>query len=141
MSFCLDRQYVDDMLNPSEIFQFKTIETKSESKGNSTIETIYCTEWSLGADCPYLNGHFPNQPLLPAVATIDGSIELLRLVLQNPRLNPHSIFNAKFMAPITPGLKMELRLFQVVASKWQVDWYTQNASDDKQLLARVGLQI
>ena len=137
------------MLNPGEIFKFK-ITTASKTSEISEVtdpdtepvtETTYKTRWSLREDCPYLNGHFPNQPLLPAVATIDGSIEFLRQALANPTLNPQSVFNAKFMAPITPGIEIEMSLVQVVPSKWQIDWSTQSSTGEVQLLARVGLQV
>lgn len=103
--------------------------------------------WTLPADCPYLNGHFPGQPLLPAVATIDGSIELLKRALHSADLQPRAVFNAKFMAPITPGLNITVNLSSLSApsnnqpEKWQADWSTINTAGEKTLLARVALSI
>ena len=101
----------------------------------------YTTDWILESDCAYLDGHFPNQPLMPAVAIIDGSIELLRQALHLPDLQPRSIFNAKFMAPITPGLKIKISLVELSEMKWQVEWASLTPLGATQSLARVGLHI
>ena len=142
----MDKQTTNEtpnkMMSQSQIFDFHQTQADVEAKQ-------YEFSWILKADCPYLDGHFPGQPMLPAVATIDGSIELLKRALHAADLQPRAVFNAKFMAPITPGLNITVNLTCLAApteerpeqNKWQADWSTQTEAGEKTLLARIALAI
>ena len=155
-------RYVKAMMNQSEIFDFKEVRTNdtpcvSESDAETSDSKQCEFTWVLRADCPYLDGHFPGQPVLPAVATIDGSIEavkrmlkqdldripgeVLKRTLHAADLQPRAVFNAKFMAPITPGLNITINLSCLAESKWQADWSTIDATGAKVLLARIALVL
>ena len=59
-------------------------------------------EFSVPVDHPCLPGHFPGEPIVPAVLILDLSCELLR------RLEPalgmlHEVRSAKFTRPVRPG--------------------------------------
>ena len=70
---------------------------------------------------PYFQGHFPNQPVLPGVLTIEmmaqaGSFLILSQV-ENPlkkNMFFSSVENAKFKKPIVPGdiLKIHIKLIK-----------------------------
>ena len=130
------------MLNQSQIFD--CLQTKADVEAKQ-----YEFSWILNADCPYLDGHFPGQPVLPAVATIDGSIELLKRALHAADLQPRAVFNAKFMAPITPGLNITINLSCLASpteekpdqNKWQADWSTTTEGGERTLLSRILLSI
>lgn len=101
------------MIQPSEIFEFEAI------RGEGACAQ---TEWLVPADCPYLEGHFPGQPVLPAVAMIDGSLELFRRARGvKPAEGELHLKKAKFTGMVTPGMKVSLSL-QHQDSRFDVDW-------------------
>lgn len=74
--------------------------------------------WSVPADLPFFQGHFPEQPILPAVATIDLSIQWLGSQLGR-KLSLKKIKNAKFTAPISPGQTIQATAVPVGEQEWQ----------------------
>lgn len=60
----------------------------------------------LPADHPALAGHFPGQPVFPAVVLL----EAVRGVLAEatPDLRLLAVSQAKFLRPVTPGMAVEL---------------------------------
>jgi 3-hydroxyacyl-[acyl-carrier-protein] dehydratase len=70
------------------------------------------TTFTVPADHPAFDGHFPGQPLLPGVAllaevieAILGDAELSALVGPRPRIGI-----AKFVAPVLPGTVLSMAL-------------------------------
>jgi 3-hydroxymyristoyl/3-hydroxydecanoyl-(acyl carrier protein) dehydratase len=61
----------------------------------------YTAKWSVTPELPYFEGHFPQNPLLPAIALLDLSIEFLKLILKKP-IEFKTISSAKFLEPIRP---------------------------------------
>ncbi len=53
------------MIQPSEVFAFEGFEQNGDSA---------TAQWTVAPTCPYLDGHFPDLPLLPAVGLLDGSL-------------------------------------------------------------------
>lgn len=101
------------MIQPSEVFEFETV----RKDGNLTE-----TAWLVPADCPYLEGHFPGQPVLPAVGMIDGSLELIRLASgTRPPEGQLSLKKAKFTGVVSPGMKVNVCL-EHKENRFDVDW-------------------
>jgi len=109
------------MIDPKEVFKFDILKVPPHTHCQGTC---YSTSWTVPNDLPYLRGHFPTQPVLPAVAMIDASFELLRQASRettNP-LIPIGVSSAKFAAPVTPEMQVEITLHQIADDTWQADW-------------------
>jgi len=70
---------------------------------------------------PYFQGHFPNQPVLPGVLTIEMMAQAGSFLILSQIENPlkknmffSSVENAKFKKPIVPGdiLKIHIKLIK-----------------------------
>ncbi len=58
------------------------------------------------ADHPALPGHFPGQPLVPAVVILDRL--LLRLAVERPQLRATGVRKLKFLRPLRGGEPFEV---------------------------------
>ncbi len=56
---------------------------------------------SIAADHPCLPGHFPGQPVVPAVVGLQAVTDILQV--QRPEWSLQGISQAKFMSPLLPG--------------------------------------
>ncbi len=68
---------------------------------------VHEAAFSVPADLKFLEGHFPNNPVLPAFATLEISLALGRDLGLLP-LTAKSIPNAKFLAIIKPDTKLRV---------------------------------
>lgn len=70
------------------------------------------TEWSepavVPAGHPCLAGHFPGQPVVPAVLLIDLAVGAIRA--RFPALQLTAIASAKFLRPVLPEAALQLQL-------------------------------
>ncbi len=89
--------------------------------------TLVNSSWTVPKELSYFYGHFPDNPILPAVAIIDISIELLSRAFSKS-FDLTSIKSAKFTGLVIPGLTVQIRARLVTPAEWQVDWT--NSSDD-----------
>lgn len=60
-------------------------------------------------DHPCLAGHFPGNPVVPAVVLLDCVAQALRAALGRPAMLS-GIRSAKFLSPIAPGEKFSIEL-------------------------------
>jgi 3-hydroxymyristoyl/3-hydroxydecanoyl-(acyl carrier protein) dehydratase len=99
--------------------------------------------WLVPAQLPYFEGHFPNNPILPAVAVIDVSLQLIQKLQKKPHLQIREIRTTKFMSPITPNTTVHLaaHLSPVeTPNRWLVEWSAVSpTTDTKQSLAKIDL--
>lgn len=104
----------------------------------SSDESVTSVVWKIPSDLPYLNGHFPQSPIFPAVGIVDASTYLLQRVLKRPDLKAISIPAAKFLSPITPQqvVRIEWRLFS--ENQWLIEWKEESSA---RLLATLRIQI
>src|SRR4051812_31224464 len=99
------------MIRPEQVFA----ELNSAAPGTDAVV------WKVPGDLPYLNGHFPQSPIFPAVGIVDASTFVLQKALDLPTLKIKSIAAAKFLSPITPDqtVRIEWHLFK--ENEWQVE--------------------
>lgn len=84
---------------------------------------VFEAEFSVPADLKFFEGHFPNNPVLPAFATLEISLALGRDLGLLP-LTAKSIPNAKFLAVIKPNSKIRvlLRNYKTTLDfEWQIE--------------------
>lgn len=62
-----------------------------------------------------LAGHFPGRPLVPAVLLLDA----LAVLLETHRLHMVGLPEAKFLAPLVPGVSAELEVEASDATQWR----------------------
>jgi 3-hydroxymyristoyl/3-hydroxydecanoyl-(acyl carrier protein) dehydratase len=113
---------------------FKDLYTK-EAAGEGPP---YHTVWTLPADFPLLDGHFPGTPIFPAVGIVDATLHFLKGVTKDPGAYIKNLSSAKFMSPITPDLTVRLELKPLSEKEWQADW--KEAGTEK-LLATLRVQL
>lgn len=107
-----------------------------DAKSNSEITA----QWRVPADLIYLNGHFPNQPVVPAVAILDVTVEVLKHVL-GPRVQLIGVKNAKFTSPLLPGQLVEFEGKRVPTGDWSVDLKTKSPEGEPQAIAKLLLAL
>ena len=92
----------------------------------------YFTVWKVKENLPYFDGHFPGNPIFPAVGIVDATLMFLKGVLKNPKLPMPTIANAKFLSPILPDQTVRIELSKVADKVWQAEWKDETS---KKLLA------
>lgn len=65
------------------------------------------TRFTVAADDPCLDGHFPGDPLVPAVVILDA---VIRCAKAAPGVDIAGISRCKFLAPLRPDQACEIAL-------------------------------
>ena len=113
------------MIEPNQVFRNMTINENSMA-------------WTVPHDLPYLDGHFPGLPVLPAVAMVDATTYILQHLLKRPDLCLRSVVSAKFQNPVGPGANVEIRAQETGAGEWQVEW---KEASSARMLAVLRVQV
>lgn len=106
--------FFSHMIDPESIFHFHIQQKNSLDEG-------FEAHWSVPADLPYFDGHFPGQPILPAVAILDANHLFLKQVLPRP-FKIHKVVAAKFTLPVTPHMKIRMFACKKTESTWICEW-------------------
>jgi len=88
-----------------------TSKTKAQTNPEgSAVSGAFASEVVVPSDHPSLAGHFPGRPVVPAVVMLDAVHSALSGILQS-RARPalRSIRVAKFLQPVLPGQRIEVR--------------------------------
>ena len=103
----IKRQEIEALFNskPRENYQIKSISLEtSENNEKKMLAKIVFPKCS-----DFFDGHFPQFPLLPAVAQVDTVIRISNKYLNSP-INLKKISKIKFTLPILPDAEMSLRI-------------------------------
>ena len=119
------------MINPKDFIKVEL--SQIENTGSCYFN------WTIPEDLPYFAGHFPNNPVLPAVAIIDFSIEIIKELSKNPFLEIKTISAGKFYEPIKPNRKVQIQIENKNPSEWMLTWLDGCQLDKK--LAKIQLKF
>jgi 3-hydroxymyristoyl/3-hydroxydecanoyl-(acyl carrier protein) dehydratase len=72
-------------------------------------ETHCELDLTFNADCPWLEGHFPGQPILPGVVQIGWAVHFAGKIY-GYHTGVHTLEQIKFRQPIFPGKHLTLHL-------------------------------
>jgi 3-hydroxymyristoyl/3-hydroxydecanoyl-(acyl carrier protein) dehydratase len=98
----------------------------------------YVTTWTVPADLPYFNGHFPDAPIFPAVGILDATLLFLGAIIQKPREEIVRLHSAKFLNPIGPEHTVRIEVKPLGEADWLVEWKDQAS---EKLLATFRFQV
>jgi 3-hydroxymyristoyl/3-hydroxydecanoyl-(acyl carrier protein) dehydratase len=108
-----------------------TYQVRKRSEGLLEVEIEPSSKWS------YFVGHFPQKPVLPAVAIVDVSQFFIEELLHSESaLSRMNSFRLK--SPVQPGDKVLIRVQQESPMSFNVLWTT--PGDDK-VFADISLQV
>ena len=100
------------MIEPMEVFHF--------SKARNTDSGGFVFDWEVPESLPYLNGHFPGNPVLPGVAIVDASLVMIGLLDAPVFMN--KLCSAKFTDLIHPHDVMAIEFIRAENKNWKVTW-------------------
>lgn len=86
-------------------------------------EDSFEIHWTVPASLPYFDGHFPNNPVMPAVAIVDASLEFVKQCSDNNQLTIDKIISCKFVGPIAPNTELKICIENIKTNgEWQAIW-------------------
>lgn len=86
-----------------------------------SLSDQFIVYWRVKENIKFFNGHFPNNPVLPGVLIMEGSLEFLRKHLERD-LILKKVISCKFMAPITPQMDLKIIFNKINLNTWNIDW-------------------
>lgn len=95
-------------------------------------------QWEVNGELPFFDGHFPDNPILPAICIIDISLHLISQFYPQISLQEIQVKRSKFMAMVHPGDVVEILAESDDEKNWKVVW--QNTKD-QQKLAQLSLVV
>jgi 3-hydroxymyristoyl/3-hydroxydecanoyl-(acyl carrier protein) dehydratase len=106
------------MINPEEHFKIIHVETlEHESIFSCFVPT----------DLPYFQGHFKDNPVLPAVALLDLSLAIINSLDSSLKRTFLTIKTAKFSEVIRPLDTLTIRMKSDLPNQsWNLDFFNQN---------------
>ncbi len=94
--------------------------------------------FDIEASLPSFEGHFPGNPILPAVSIIDISLYLLENIKPEVSYNNIEVKRSKFMSMVQPNQTVEVLATTENGTDWRLLW-VQEGSQEK--LAQVHLVL
>jgi 3-hydroxymyristoyl/3-hydroxydecanoyl-(acyl carrier protein) dehydratase len=88
-------------------------------------ESDWELDFTVRPDCPWLDGHFPGNPILPGVVQVGWAAHFARQLLARD-LPPPCLHRIKFMRPVLPGARLTLRL-QAEADRVRFEYFAHEA--------------
>ena len=73
------------------------------------IDVIMSHQGYISESLAVFRGHFPGNPVLPGIYSIELAIRHVALRLQR-RISLHSVKRCKFIKPISPGMRIQINV-------------------------------
>ena len=115
-----------------EIFDYVQLDQLQQSGGKLVAQ------WEVNGELPFFDGHFPGNPILPAICIIAISLHLISQFYPQISLQEIQVKRSKFMAMVHPGDVVEICAESDDQKNWKVLW--QNTKD-QQKLAQLSLVV
>lgn len=87
-------------------------------------------ELTVPVQWPEFSGHFPGNPVLPAVSIVDISIEFIRQVDPQASFEKFALEKTRFVGRVAPGQKVHLVANKKGGQLWLVIWKDLESGDD-----------
>jgi acyl-coenzyme A synthetase/AMP-(fatty) acid ligase/3-hydroxymyristoyl/3-hydroxydecanoyl-(acyl carrier protein) dehydratase len=78
--------------------------------GTTSFEQPLVVHRSIDAAHPAFAGHFPGDPIVPAVVLLDEIVDALCAGIEHANFTGLTIHSAKFLRPVRPGERMQIKL-------------------------------
>lgn len=99
----------------------------------------HTARWTVPADLPYFDGHFPGFPIFPGVGIVDASLYLLGQIAGLSDLAaPKSLPSGKFLNPVLPETQVRIELEPLESGAWRVEWTEETSA---KVLASLRIQL
>ncbi len=79
-------------------------------------------ELSVDKDFPAFRGHFPKNPVLPAVSIIDLSLILIERLEEKHSFSDFKLEKTRFKSMILPEQKVQVEVESLSPHNWSVVW-------------------
>lgn len=80
----------------------------------------------LPSDFPYFDGHFPDYPVLPAVAFLDISRFFIVSHFQHIKGHVNNVSNFRIKATVTPKQIILIRIIESDKNNFKIEWLDNN---------------
>lgn len=90
------------------------------------------------SNLPSFKGHFPGNPILPAVSIIDISLYLLENIKEGISFNSIEVKRSKFMAMVEPNQEIDIEAESDDGTNWRILW---RATENQAKVAQVHLVV
>ena len=117
------------MVNTEDVFKFENLEVE-----NDEISGVL----SLNESLPFFEGHFPENPVLPAVSMVDASFELLRKKFPDKIITDIQLKRCKFMKMVHPNQEIVIHAQSKDQKQWKVIW---ESKENREVFAHLNLMV
>ncbi len=100
------------MISPQSVFNFSGDKVK-------VLDSGWAFETHLKPGAPYFDGHFPENPILPALAFLDLAQLVLAVAKSEDCVPIQKLKNAKFFSPVGPDENLKVLLSQDSQIRWR----------------------
>jgi 3-hydroxymyristoyl/3-hydroxydecanoyl-(acyl carrier protein) dehydratase len=106
-------------------------------KADQTIHAV----WNVENDLPFLNGHFHDHPVVPAVIVLEAVLALARSTwgLGDARLR--NVMNSKFLKVLVPGMRVRIEIQRLDETSFQAGLFLNSTAPRRETVARLRFSL
>ena len=116
---------------------YSSVKLECVNKNSVDSQGTFSLGFTVPKDIPYFDGHFPGQPIMPAVTIVDITYQFLKgkinfeIETEKSKLNflsshveDWSIESGKFLHPVRPldRVQMKVKLKNEETQLWSIEW-------------------